>query len=232
MKYCTKCGAQCNDTEKFCKECGAPLPENQNMAGASADNTTANSTASNNAANDPNYNYNYNYNTSTGNTYQNGTNAGSNYSGGNYYSNANGQPNYNGTPNYNGAPNGQPNNGYNHPFNGVPYAGIARRSIPVAILLSIVTCGIYGIYWMIKLNDEVNVLALEPNATTGGMVFLLSLVTCGIYGFYWMYQMGERCDRIKGNAGNSGLLYLLLGIFGLSIVSYCLMQDTINHAVA
>lgn len=226
MKYCTKCGAQCNDTEKFCKECGAPLPENQNMAGASADNTAANSTASNNAANDPNYNYNYNYNTSTGNTYQNGTNAGSNYSGGNYYSNANGQPNYN------GAPNGQPNNGYNQPFSGVPYAGITRRSIPVAILLSIVTCGIYGIYWMIKLNDDVNVLALEPNATTGGMVFLLSLVTCGIYGLYWMYQMGERCDRIKGNAGNSGLLYLLLGIFGLSIVSYCLMQDTINHAVA
>lgn len=225
MKYCTKCGAQCNDTEKFCKECGAPLPENQNMADASADNTAANNTASNNAANDSNYNYNYNYNTSTGNTYQNGTNAGSNYSGGNYYSNANGQPNYN------GAPNGQPNNGYNPSFNGAPYAGITRRSIPVAILLSIVTCGIYGIYWMIKLNDEVNVLAFEPNATTGGMVFLLSLVTCGIYGFYWMYQMGERCDRIKGNAGNSGLLYLLLGIFGLSIVSYCLMQDTINHAV-
>ena len=95
--------------------------------------------SSNNAANDPNYNYNYNYNTSTGNTYQNGTNAGSNYSGGNYYSNANGQPNYNGASNYNGAPNGQPNNGYNQPFSGVPYAGIARRSIPVAILLSIVT---------------------------------------------------------------------------------------------
>ena len=27
------------------------------------------------------------------------------------------------------------------------------------------------------------------------------------------------------------ILYLILGIFGLGIVSYCLMQDTINKAI-
>lgn len=108
---------------------------------------------------------------------------------------------------------------------------VAPRNIVLAIILSFVTCGIYSIYWMISINNEVNTLAGEPAATSGGMVFLLTLVTCGIYGYYWMYKMGERCDRIKGQNGSSGILYLVLSIFGLSIVSHCLMQDTVNMAV-
>lgn len=110
--------------------------------------------------------------------------------------------------------------------------GITPRNLVVAIILSFITCGIYQIYWMIKMNDEVNTLASEPNATSGIMVFLFSLITCGIYSFFWMYKMGERCDRIKGSAGgSSAILYLILSLLGLGIVSYCLIQDTINKAV-
>jgi hypothetical protein len=70
-------------------------------------------------------------------------------------------------------------------------------------------------------------------ATTGGMVILLTIVTCGIYGLYWMYKMGERCDRIKGDMnGSSKILYLVLQLFGLGIVAYCLIQDTINNSVS
>jgi len=46
------------------------------------------------------------------------------------------------------------------------------RNLVLAIVFSFLTCGIYSIYWMIKLNDEVNQLAGEPQATSGGMVFL------------------------------------------------------------
>ena len=114
----------------------------------------------------------------------------------------------------------------------VANSGITQRSIVVAIILTIVTCGLYGIYWMIKLNDEINVLAGEPNATSGAMVFLLSIVTCGIYSFFWIFKMGERCDRIKGiTGGNSNVLYLVISLLGFGIVVYCLMQDTINKAV-
>ncbi len=109
--------------------------------------------------------------------------------------------------------------------------GITPRSIPLCIILTLITCGIYGIYWMIKLNDEVNILSGEPNATSGGIVLLLSIITCGIYALYWLYKMGERCDRIKGMSGNSGILYLILGFVGFAIISYCLMQDTLNRAV-
>ena len=84
----------------------------------------------------------------------------------------------------------------------------------------------------IKLNDEVNQLAGEPQATSGGMVFLFSLITCGIYGIYWAYKMGERCDRIRGIQGNSSILYLVLSILGLDIVYFCLLQDMINKEVS
>ena len=110
-----------------------------------------------------------------------------------------------------------------------------QRSIVVCILLSIVTCGIYGIYWMIKLNDELNATAGKENATSGGMVFLFTLITCGIYGYFWYYKMGENVDAIKTSRGlassNTGIIYLVLGLFGLGIVNYCLMQDTLNKNV-
>ena len=111
-----------------------------------------------------------------------------------------------------------------------------KRSIGVCILLSIITCGIYGLYWMVQLNDEVNQLSGHTNDTSGGMVLLLSIVTCGIYEWFWIYKMGEKVDAIKTSRGeaasSSPILYLLLSIFGFDIVAWALIQDTINHAVA
>lgn len=108
---------------------------------------------------------------------------------------------------------------------------IQPRNIALCIIFSIITFGIYGIYWMIKINNEVNTLAGETSATTGGMVFLFSLITCGIYGLYWQFKMGERCDKIRGVSGSSNVLYLILGILGFMIISMCLMQDTVNKRV-
>ena len=107
-----------------------------------------------------------------------------------------------------------------------------KRSIPLCIVLSIVTCGIYGIYWFVKLTDDTNQLANDPNATSGGIAFLLTLVTCGIYGIYWAYKQGEKLDNIKAQRGlptsNQSILYLILELFGLGIIAYALMQDEIN----
>lgn len=111
---------------------------------------------------------------------------------------------------------------------------IQQKNIVTCIILSIVTCGIYGIIWFIALNDDVNTLTGDFK-TSGGMAFLLTLVTCGIYSFYWMYRQGQRIDELKQSrgvpAGNSGVLYLILTVLGLGIVSYCLMQNEINNLV-
>ena len=112
---------------------------------------------------------------------------------------------------------------------------IERRDVAVAIILTIVTCGLYAIYWMIKINDEINALSNDTQAPTGGVVFLLGLVTCGIYTWIWMYKMGEKLDYVyqsRGMAPSSrGMVYLLLCLFGLGIVSYGLMQDSVNKLI-
>lgn len=109
---------------------------------------------------------------------------------------------------------------------------VKEKNIATCVILSIVTCGIYGIIWFVALQDDVNTLTGDFK-TSGGMAFLLTLVTCGIYGIWWMYNQGSRIDSIKESrgipAGNNGILYLILSILGLGIVSYCLMQNELNQ---
>lgn len=109
---------------------------------------------------------------------------------------------------------------------------IERRNIVVCIVLTLVTCGIYGIYWIVCLTNDVNTVSGDVNGTSGGMVVLLTIVTCGIYGIYWAYKQGEKLDFTKNNRGipssNSGVLYLILQIFGFGIIAYALMQNELN----
>ena len=109
---------------------------------------------------------------------------------------------------------------------------IERRNIAVCIVLTLVTCGIYGIFWIVCLTNDVNTVSGDVNGTSGGMVVLLTIVTCGIYGIYWAYKQGEKLDFTKNNRGipssNSGVLYLILQIFGFGIIAYALMQNELN----
>lgn len=106
-----------------------------------------------------------------------------------------------------------------------------ERNIAVSIILTLVTCGIYGIYWMIVLNDELKHEAGEDNFTSGGVVFLLSIVTCGIYSIYWAYKMGEFVDKMNNKESNSNILYLILNLFGFGIVVYALIQNELNKKI-
>lgn len=67
---------------------------------------------------------------------------------------------------------------------------IQKRNIVTCILLSLVTCGIYGIVWFINMTDDVAYLSEDPEMS-GGKAFLFTLITCGIYSFFWAYKMGK-----------------------------------------
>ena len=75
-----------------------------------------------------------------------------------------------------------------------------QKSLPLCIVLSIVTCGIYGIYWFICMTNDSNQLSNQTNAPSGGIAFLLTLVTCNIYGIYWAYKMGESSIKPRRSA--------------------------------
>lgn len=106
------------------------------------------------------------------------------------------------------------------------------KNIGLCILFSIITCGIYGLYWLVCLANDVNLAAKRPGGTSGGVVLLLTIVTCGIYGWYWLYKSGEALDLVRRDrgepTGSLAILYLVLGILGFGIISYALMQSELN----
>ena len=113
---------------------------------------------------------------------------------------------------------------------------IQRKSIGLCIVLSIVTCGIYGLYWLYCMAEDVNLVTARPNGPSGGLVLLLSIVTCNIYALYWFYRAGDDLDRQRVDQGqvpgHLGILYLLLAIFGFSIISCALQQSELNEYAA
>ena len=78
---------------------------------------------------------------------------------------------------------------------------------------------------------QMNKLSGREQDTSGGMALLLSLVTCGIYTFYWAYKIGEKRDTVAGENASSGVIYLIISLFGFGIIVYALAQDAINKAV-
>lgn len=107
-----------------------------------------------------------------------------------------------------------------------------ERNIVTCVILSLVTCGIYGIIWFMRLTDDAARANNDVNFS-GGKAFLLTLVTCGIYSFYWYYKMGKELYNAKVSrnmtASDQSVLYLILGLLGLGIVNYCLMQNELNE---
>ena len=103
---------------------------------------------------------------------------------------------------------------------------ISKRELVVAVLLSMLTCGFYGIYWFVKLTDEANA-ASGKDETSGIVAIIFTFITCGIYSIYWSYNMGEKMHaagkRYGGEIANNSTLYLLLSFFRLDIVNYCLI---------
>lgn len=109
---------------------------------------------------------------------------------------------------------------------------ISKRDVAMAIILSIITCGLYGIYWFIVMTDESNNVS-DEKTSSGGLAFLYTLVTCGIYRLYWNYKMGQKLylagKKYNLPISDNSVLYLILTIFGLDIVNYCLIQSDLNR---
>lgn len=106
---------------------------------------------------------------------------------------------------------------------------ISKRKIGICILLSIITCGIYGIYWMYLLVKNTRSIQNNTDSCAGEM---LCLIFVPFYALYWWYTRGEKVRQGFAehdyNATGGGVVYLVLAILGLSIVSMAIMQSDFN----
>ena len=140
-----------------------------------------------------------------------------------------------------GAPGG-PQYGQTPPPPGyAPFRLKADRSLIAYILLTLITCGIYGWYFIYALARDVNAACAGDGKSTAGLVklILLSIVTCGFYGFYWYYALG---NRLAENApryglnfqenGTTVLLWYLVGSLACGIGPFVAMHIIIKNTNA
>ena len=106
----------------------------------------------------------------------------------------------------------------------------AKRNIGISIVLSIVTCGIYGLYWLYKILSTLYMAANKPNKAATDL--FLTIITCGIYGIYLMYKAGKIESEAWKNydmpSKDDSTVYVILSVFGLLIVACAIIQSNIN----
>ena len=101
---------------------------------------------------------------------------------------------------------------------------MTNRSILSMILLTIVTLGIYMIYWTVSFQSE---LKQKTNEGFGGLAHLILIfATFGIYYAYWQYAAGIRIKKLGGQ--DYSVLYLVLFFVGFAWLNPYLMQNEVN----
>ena len=121
------------------------------------------------------------------------------------------------------------------------------RSLFIYLLLSVITCGIYGIIFMWKFVEDLNEVSSKKDPQSWQspnylIVLLLGIVTCGVYSFFWLYKVGNTMQRTGEDYGErideSGTTFLLWTILsawilglGIYVVSYLMFKNmnTICH---
>jgi hypothetical protein len=113
------------------------------------------------------------------------------------------------------------------------YSNPMKRSVAMAIVFTIITCGVYGIYWLYQLLTSL--YHLNKQESTAGMDIVFTFITCGIYGIYLAYKIGKMEAEAYRNYGmypkDDSIMYLVLAIFSFEIIVWAIVQSNINNLI-
>jgi hypothetical protein len=107
------------------------------------------------------------------------------------------------------------------------------HGVALGIILSLVTCGLYNIYWNYRQFRAMNVL-LGREEYNFVMWLVLSILTCGLYHIYYEYKMGSDLQAYMRGAGfdvspNLAIIGLALSCFGMTVVADAVYQHELNR---
>jgi hypothetical protein len=100
---------------------------------------------------------------------------------------------------------------------------IKKRNMVSQVLLMIVTCGIYAIYWFYQTASELKNIANDQEASPGLWTFLL-FVPFGA--FFSYYKYGELYEKISTERFNRWLLFVLWLVFSPAV--WFIVQKDLN----
>lgn len=104
------------------------------------------------------------------------------------------------------------------------------------ILLSCITLGIYGIYWLNKFQKAVNSFVGKNVAATGWKLVIYLIITLGIYGIYQYYEDIVALNEAKDQRNMPGkrrsvAICVILMLFGLAIIPWYWMVSDANDII-
>ena len=108
----------------------------------------------------------------------------------------------------------------------------AVHGIVAGLILIIITCGLYDLYWNAKQMRTINGL-LEREELFFWTWLFISILTYGIFHLYYEYKMALALMEIQEKYGarvdeHLHIISLLLSLFGFSIVVDAIHQNEIN----
>ena len=117
-----------------------------------------------------------------------------------------------------------------------PYGDDPRRSyalsIPIYLVTTILTFGLFNFYWNYCQMRACNEL-LGRDQFSFGLWLLLCIITCGFYHLYYQYMMGAAINEIQHSnrlpvAKDLPIISVFAAFFGFGIVADCIHQHEIN----
>lgn len=107
--------------------------------------------------------------------------------------------------------------------------GFARRNVGSCVILTIMTLGIFGIVWLVKICKDLRRLHGDENPV-GGEVLLYTLVP--FYSVYWAYdkgkQMFEDSQKRGGNLTDRKYIYMFMNIIFMQLFTLGFIQTQLN----
>ena len=110
---------------------------------------------------------------------------------------------------------------------------LVKRNISISLILCFVTFGIYYIYWLYKIDQELSEELGNDNMPVYDI--LLIIFTLGLYGYYLYYRNGKQINLLENKYGlqinDNLILYVVLCIFQLDIIVLMMQQQQINTII-
>ena len=105
-------------------------------------------------------------------------------------------------------------------------------NIVTDVLFSIVTCGIYNLFWQARQFRDLNAFLGEERFNFWQW-FLLTIITCGIYHVYTEYLIGVAIVEVQQRralpvSANMPVICLLVSLCGLTLAADAIQQSEIN----
>ena len=108
-------------------------------------------------------------------------------------------------------------------------------SIVKYLIVTVLTCGLFNLYWNHRQMQACNDL-LDEKEFSFWFWLLITIITFGLYHIYYQYKMGRAITNIQADMGLHifeilPLISVVATLFGLSILVDCIHQYEINKIV-